>query len=120
MQHICVDSWHWVRTEYISAVVFSAEGSLITKWPVQGWAGDSLDNEPYIAVDAQDRVYITDPERYRVIVFSSAGTPLAAFGQYEPEEDAFGLPVGVASDLDRRIWIVDAGNNRLAKFDLWK
>ena len=87
---------------------------------MQGWTGDSLDNKPYLAVDAQDRVYITDPERYQVIAFSSSGTPLAAFGQYGPEEDAFGLPVGIASDSDGTIWIVDAGNNRLDKFDLWE
>jgi DNA-binding beta-propeller fold protein YncE len=108
------DTWH------MQVVVFSADGNLITKWPVQGWTGDSLDNKPYIAVDAQDRVYITDPERYRVIAFSSSGTPLAAFGQYGPEEDAFGLPVGIASDVAGTIWISDAGNNRLAKFKLWK
>jgi uncharacterized protein (TIGR03663 family) len=108
------DTWN------MQVVVFSADGNLITKWPVEGWAGDSLDNKPYLAVDAQDRVYITDPELYQVIAFSSSGTPLAAFGQYGPEEDAFGLPVGIASDSDGMIWIVDAGNNRLAKFDFWK
>lgn len=108
------DTWN------LQVVVFSPEGNLITKWPVQGWEGDSLDNKPYIAVDSEDRVYITDPERYRVIVFSSSGAPLAAFGQYGPEEDAFGLPVGVAANSGGTIWIVDAGNNRLVKFDLWK
>ena len=108
------DTWN------MQVVIFSAEGNFVTKWPVQGWAGDSLDNKPYIAVDAENRVYITDPERYRVIVFSSAGAPLAAFGQYGPEEDAFGLPVGIASDSRGILWISDAGNNRLLKFDLWK
>ena len=108
------DTWN------MQVVVFSVEGNLITRWPVQGWTGDSLDNKPYIAVDAQDRVYITDPERYRVIVFSSSGTPLATFGQYGPEQDAFGLPVGIVSSADGSIWITDAGNNRLAKFDIWE
>ena len=108
------DTWN------AQVVVFSADGNLITKWQVHGWAGDSLDNKPYITVDSHNRVYITDPERYRVIVFSSSGTPLAAFGQYGPEEDAFGLPVGIASTPDGTIWIVDTGNNRLAKFNPWK
>ena len=108
------DTWN------MQVVVFSTEGNLITKWPVQGWAGDSLDNKPFIAADAQDRVYITDPERYRVIVFSSSGTPLASFGRYGPEEDAFGLPNGIVSEAGGTIWVADAGNNRLAKFDIWK
>lgn len=108
------DTWN------MQVVVFSAEGNLITKWPVQAWTGYSLDNKPYIAVDAEDRVYITDPERYRVIVYSSSGTPLAVLGQYGLEADAFGLPVGIASYSNGTVWIVDAGNNRLANFDIWE
>jgi len=69
-------------------------------------------------VDAQDRVYITDPERYRVIVISSSGTLLAALGQYRLEADTFGLPVGIASYSNGTVWIVDTENNRLAKFDI--
>lgn len=108
------DTWN------IRVAVFSADGQYQASWPVQGWSSDSLDNKPYITVDAQNRVYITDPEGYRVIVFSDAGEPLAAFGQAGPEEDAFGLPVGIASAADGTIWVVDSGNNRLAKFRLWK
>jgi hypothetical protein len=55
-----------------------------------------------------------------VIVFSSSGTPLVAFGQFGPEDDAFGLPVGVTVDSNNMIWIVDAGNNRLTKVNLWR
>ena len=101
-------------------VVFSPDGSLLTQWAVQGWAGDSLDNKPYIAVDRENRVYVTDPERYRVIVFSDSGVPLAAFGQYGPEEDSFGLPVGIVATPKGTIWVVDAGNNRMAEFDFEK
>ena len=108
------DTWN------MRVVVFSAEGNLIRQWPVQGWTGDSLDNKPYITVDAQNRVSVTDPEGYRVIVFSDSGTPLAAFGQYGPEEDAFGLPVGIAASSNGLLWLVDAGNNRLSEFELEK
>ena len=102
----------------MQVVVFSADGNLISNWPVQGWEGDFLDNKPYVAVDAQNRVYITDPERYRVIVFSSSGTPLVAFGQYGQEENAFGLRVRIAADSLGTPWIVDAGNNRITKFEI--
>lgn len=99
--------------------VYSKDGVFQTAWPVQGWAGDSLDNKPYLAIDAQSRVYITDPEGYRLIVFSSLGESLAVFGQYGPEEDSFGLPVGLAIGKDESLWVVDAGNNRLEKFSAW-
>ena len=108
------DTWN------MRVAVFSADGNFLNTWPVQGWVGDSPDNKPYIAVDAQSRVYVTDPERYRVIVFSSSGIPLTAFGQYGPEQEAFRLPVGIVADADGVIWVADTGNNRLAKFDIWK
>ena len=55
-----------------------------------------------------------------MIVFSSLGTPSTPFGQYEPEQDAFGIPVEIASDAVGAIWVADEGNNSLAKFDIWK
>ena len=107
------DTWN------MRVAVFSADGKFLSSWPVQGWASNSLDNKPYLAVDAQGRVYITDPEGYRLIVFSPSGEPLAAFGQYGPEEDSFGLPIGIAIGKDESLWVVDAGNNRLEKFEAW-
>ncbi len=55
-----------------------------------------------------------------MVIFSPTGTPLGAFGQYGPEQDSLGLPVGLAVDRCGALWIVDAGNNRLEKFDAWK
>jgi uncharacterized protein (TIGR03663 family) len=107
------DTWN------MRVAVFTAEGDFQTSWPVQGWASDSLENKPYLAVDGQNRVYITDPEGYRIIVFSSQGAPLAVFGQYGPEDDSFGLPVGLAIGMDGNLWVADAGNHRLEKIKVW-
>jgi DNA-binding beta-propeller fold protein YncE len=86
---------------------------------VQGWASVRW-TISYIAVDGKERVYVTDPEGYQVIAFASDGEPLAAFGQYGPEEEAFGLPVGVAVGPDGGVWVSDAGNHRLSVFSLWQ
>lgn len=95
--------------------VFSAEGQFLRSWPVQAWVGGSLDNKPYLAVDAQGRVYVTDPEGYRVLIFSSTGEPAAALGRYGSEEDAFGLPTGLALGPDGNVWLADTGNNRVVR-----
>ena len=46
------DTWN------MRVAVFSADGEFLTSWPVQGWIGDSLDNKPYLTVDARDGVYL--------------------------------------------------------------
>lgn len=96
--------------------VFSPDGQFLWSWPVQAWAGTSLDNKPYLTLDTQSQVYVTDPEGYRVLVFSASGEPVAAFGWFGSEEDAFGLPTGLALAPDGSVWVADAGNHRLARF----
>ena len=98
--------------------IFSQEGKFISSFPIQGWNSDSMDNKPYIAVDSEGRVFVTDPEGYRVLVFSPNGDPLFVFGKYGPEDNAFGFPNGVALDSTGALWIADAGNNRLERFSL--
>ncbi len=90
----------------------------IAKWDVAAWYGQSLDNKPYLAVDTQGHVFITDPDGYRVIEFSSAGEFIQYWGDYGGTADRFGIPAGIAVDGSGGIWISDAGNNRLMHFTL--
>ncbi|PKN88125.1 MAG: hypothetical protein CVU46_02165 [Chloroflexi bacterium HGW-Chloroflexi-8] len=70
--------------------VFSPDGKLVSSFIVQGWDSISLDNKPCLTVGADNRIYMTDPGGYRVLVFSQTGEPLATIGQYGPEEGSFG------------------------------
>ena len=60
-------------------------------------------------VVAQGRVYVTDPETFRVLVFSADGQPLAAFGA--AGRDTLSLPNGIAVASDGTIWVADAGSS---------
>jgi uncharacterized protein (TIGR03663 family) len=104
------DTWN------LRVAIFSPDGQFQSSWPVQGWFSDSLDNKPYLAVDGEGRVYVTDPEGYQVIAFSKTGKPLVASGQYGVEDDALGLPVGITVIEDRSVWIVDSGNNHIVSY----
>ena len=50
--------------------VFQPDGNrdytFLREWPIAGWYGQSLENKPYLALDGQGRVYLTDPEGYAV------------------------------------------------------
>ena len=88
----------------------------IGEWSVDGWEGQSTENKPYLAVDAEGRVYATDPENFRVLIFAADGTYLARFGQPGTALDQFGLPNGIAIDAENNIYIADAHNNRVLRF----
>ena len=86
-------------------------------WDVDGWSSQTLDNKPYLAVFG-DKVFVTDPEGYRVIEFRNNGTFVQLWGEFGIENSQFGLPNGIAVGPDGAIWVADAANNRIMKFDI--
>lgn len=87
------------------------------QWDVDAWQGQSINNKPYTAVDSAGRVYVTDPEGYRVLIFSSEGAYLGRFGNFGTDANSFALPNGIAIDAQDNVYIADAGNHRVLKFD---
>jgi uncharacterized protein (TIGR03663 family) len=86
------------------------------QWAIAGWNGQSLDNKPFLAVGSDGRVYVTDPQAYRVIVFNSQGGFLYTWGDYGTGSNAFKLPVGIQVDSQGSVWVVDSGNGRVMQF----
>ena len=51
-----------------------------------------MNNKPYLAVDsAGGRVYITDPEAARVLIFDQTGNYIGKFGQFGTDVNSFNL-----------------------------
>jgi sugar lactone lactonase YvrE len=88
----------------------------VSEWRVDAWDGQSINNKPYLAVDSGGRVYTTDPEGYRVLIFSSSGGYLNRFGQFGTLSSNFGLPNGLALDDADNLYVADSVNNRVLKF----
>jgi sugar lactone lactonase YvrE len=106
-----VDTWNG-RVQELSPDIFP-----ISEWTVNGWYSQSIDNKPYIAVDSENRIYVTDPEGFRVLIFDSAGNYLGRFGTYGTAPNQFALPVGIAIDAQDNVYVVDTHNNRVLKYD---
>jgi uncharacterized protein (TIGR03663 family) len=94
--------------------VFTLTGDFVRAWPVIGWESQSAVNKPYIFVDSTDRVYLSDPEGSRLIVFDRLGVPQAVFRG--SENSYLGLPAGVVLDPVGQLWVSDAANHRLLRF----
>jgi DNA-binding beta-propeller fold protein YncE len=91
----------------------------INEWEIVGWYGQSLENKPYIRVDHKGHVYISDPEGYRILEFTSEGEFIRYWGNYGSGPESFILPVGMSVDpATGTIWVADSGNNRFMRFQL--
>jgi len=88
------------------------------QWDVFGWYGQSLDNKPFVAVNADGHVFITDPEQYRVIEFASDGEIVRTWGDFGDTFTSFGLTSGIAVDMEGHIWVTDPVYNRILQFTL--
>ncbi|MBN1979311.1 MAG: TIGR03663 family protein [Anaerolineae bacterium] len=105
--------------------VFTSAGVFLRQWPIEGWdarlvaeKGDLMHEEkPYLAVDADGYVYVTDPSNYRVLVFDEQGNYILSFGKYGFDGSSFALPNGIAVAEDGTIYVSDAHSNRILVFD---
>jgi len=88
------------------------------QWDVFGWYGQSLDNKPFIAVNDEGYVFVTDPEQYRVIEFTPEGDVVRTWGDYGNSSSTFELTSGIAVDSEGHVWVTDGGNNRIMRFTL--
>ena len=72
---------------------------------------------PFIAVDQQGNVIASDPTGWRLFVWDREGNAKATIGQFGTTATDFGLPNGVTIAPDGALWVADADNHRLMRFD---
>ncbi|MEX1248289.1 MAG: flippase activity-associated protein Agl23 [Anaerolineales bacterium] len=107
------DTWN-LRVQVLSY----AEDVLIPlrSWDIESWKGQSITNKPYLTVGSDHRVYLTDPDLGRVLVFEQDGTFVHSFGGYEENGVNIGIAQGIAADSNGGLWLSDSLGNRLYHF----
>jgi DNA-binding beta-propeller fold protein YncE len=111
------DTWNQRVQAFVSTIDVSFFAPFI-QWDVSAWNGQSLDNKPFLTVNAQGHVFIADPEGYRIIEFDADGVYVRNWGDYGSGPAQIGLAAGVAVDAEGHIWVADAGNHRIMRFTL--
>jgi len=91
--------------------VLNSEGAVLRVLPFPGW--DEI-AEPHIAVDRDERLYVSDPGAHAVVALDSEGKVLSK----RVRDDAgqtLNRPTGLAIDPRTRIlYIVNSGNNSVS------
>ncbi len=80
------------------------------------WADYVGFRRPMDAVALGDRLYVADTGNARVVVVSKEPKALI-FGGYGTANGRFQRPVAIAVDPDGNVYVVDAGQHRVQKFD---
>lgn len=109
------DTWNQ-RVQVFSPAPDGKSFTPLRQWPINGWKSQSLDNKPYIAIAPNGHVFVTDPEGYRVIEFTSDGTFVQTWGTFGTDNSSFGLASGIAVDPLGQVWVSDSANNRILRF----
>jgi DNA-binding beta-propeller fold protein YncE len=104
------DTWNQ-RVQVFAPDAAGLVYTAIAEWPVDGWYGQSVENKPFIALDAIGNISVTDPELCRVITFSPGGQPFRVWDGCS--EGTLLQPSGIASDGSGGLWIANAGNGTL-------
>lgn len=114
-----VDTWNQ-RVQTFTPIETDGALSFIPnkQWDVYGWFGQSLENKPFIAVNNDLHVFITDPDGFRVMEFDPNGELVRTWGDFGDNASSFGLPSGIAVDNDGHVWVTDSVYNRMMRFTL--
>ncbi len=112
-----VDTWNQ-RIQVFAKDKDSSTYAPIRQWQVSGWKGQSVNNKPFIAVNENGHVFVTDPDQFRVLEFDGYGNFVKGWGSYSSGIDGFGMPIGIAVDPQGSVWVSDSENGFLLRFTI--
>ncbi len=96
--------------------VYDTNGKFQASYPVPAWT-ENYYSEPYIAVDKQGNLLVTDaPGARLILVDANSGEVLAFAGKRGADPSQFKEPKGLTIDNDGNIYVTDMQNFRVIKF----
>ena len=69
-----------------------------------------------MALDSQERLYVTDEYLHRISIFDTSGTFLGKWGVMGSGDGEVNGPAGIAIDDNDSVYIADQNNHRIQKF----
>lgn len=103
--------------------VFDISGETVLPAPVYSfevfaWYSQSMDNKPYLTFTSKGDLLFSDPEAGLVWEYSVSGELIRSFNGAGGGIDMLSMPVGLTTDREGAVWLVDALGNRVNRFIL--
>ncbi len=111
------DTWN-SRIQVIAPDLDLKTSTTVSSWNIEGWYGQSTNNKPFIAVDADGNIFITDPEGSLILVYSPSGDLLQALDIRGLSDDTITMPVDIEFAEDGTMWVSDAASNMVYGYTL--
>ncbi len=106
-----------VDTQHHCIKVFDEKGNFLFRFG-QGGEGKEDFNQPRYLFIQEDWVFISDYRNHRIKVYNRGGVLQEIIGKEGTGEGEFSFPEGLWIDEGGRLWVADAGNNRLQVIDV--
>lgn len=95
--------------------IFDLQGKFLEEFKVLSSADLHKDSVPGLFMDAENRIYISDPRSGTIRMHSHDGQFLRAFGRPGLRMGEFDVPTGMWADSTGRVYIVDARRIQIFK-----
>jgi DNA-binding beta-propeller fold protein YncE len=97
--------------------IFDNAGTPLYTWYVSGWT--DFYTEPYLAIDEEDYVYVTDASKNKIKILSPKGELVAYWGGSGTTQGLFEMPKGITYS-GGKLYVVDMLNSRIQVFTVQK
>ncbi len=102
--------------EYDRVQKFTRDGQFILQWGGHGSEPGRFSRPQSLAVDEQDRIWVTDACNHRIQVFDREGSRLFHWGSQGALPGELYYPYGLVLGPDQTVYVAEYGNHRVQKF----
>ncbi len=108
------DTWNYRIQIFAPNLDYTSYTSILS-WDVDAWDSQSLDNKPFLAINSDNDIFVTDPSSGRVLQFDDQGNFIQLWGGYD-NASIISIACGIAIDQEGRVWVSDSLTNSLLRF----
>ncbi|HVW36184.1 MAG TPA: NHL repeat-containing protein [Pirellulales bacterium] len=102
--------------EYDRIQKFTSDGQFVLEWGGHGFEPGKFVRPQNMAIDEQDRIWVTDACNHRIQVFDAEGKLLDVWGTQGSEPGQLYYPYDLAFDDAGDLYVCEYGNHRVQKF----